>query len=69
MDRNPYAITWEILRCITGISFLVIQNDWFGASAYFNPAPYLIAGYFIISIFTTYWLSVQQRKEDRQVQM
>ena len=68
MDRNPYAIVWEFIRCVTAISFLVIQKDWFGASTYFNPTLYILAGYFIISLLVTFLLATRHFKEDRQLQ-
>jgi sterol desaturase/sphingolipid hydroxylase (fatty acid hydroxylase superfamily) len=66
MDRNPYAIGWEILRSGLGISFLVSQNDWFGASRYLGTIIYVLGAYFIISIFVTGLFSYKHYKEDRR---
>ena len=67
MDRNPYAIGWEILRCGIGIGFIVYQDDWFGASVYLTPIKYIVAGYFILSVVITGWFVYKNYKEDRQL--
>jgi hypothetical protein len=65
MDRNPYAIAWEIIRSSMGIAFLIDQGDWFGISNYFSPAIYTIGGYFIVSITVTGWFVIKHKKEDQ----
>jgi sterol desaturase/sphingolipid hydroxylase (fatty acid hydroxylase superfamily) len=67
MDRNPYAIVWETIRSATGLAFIIGQDDWFGASGYFEPAKYVIGAYFIISIIVTAWIAYNSYKEDRLV--
>ena len=67
MDRNQYAIIWELFKSGLGLGFLYQQNDWFGASTYFSGAVYFFAAYFIISILVTGWFVVKHRKEDRLV--
>ncbi len=66
MDRNPYAIFWEGLRCCFGGWLLFNQGDWFGASGYFSPIQYVLAGYFIISFLVTGWFVIKHRREDRK---
>jgi sterol desaturase/sphingolipid hydroxylase (fatty acid hydroxylase superfamily) len=65
MDRNSYAIVWEMIRSATGLAFVIGQDDWFGASAYFEPAKFVVGGYFIVSIFVTGWMVYNSYKEDR----
>jgi len=65
MDRNPYAIGWEILRSGLGIAFLVYQNDWFGASQYLHSIKYILGSYFIISVVVAAWFVYKHSKEDR----
>jgi sterol desaturase/sphingolipid hydroxylase (fatty acid hydroxylase superfamily) len=65
MDRNPHAIFWEIARSGLGIGFLIYQNDWYGASAYFEPIKYILGGYFILSIIITGWFVIRHKKEDQ----
>lgn len=64
MDRNPYAIFWEMARCGLGLLFLFNQDDWFGMTHYFVPAVYILKAYFIVSVLITGWLVIKHRKED-----
>ena len=65
MDRNATAIFWEAARCGLGIFFLYTQDDWFGASAYDTMVPYLLLGYFIVSLVITAWFVITHRREDQ----
>jgi sterol desaturase/sphingolipid hydroxylase (fatty acid hydroxylase superfamily) len=67
MDRNPYAIGWELLRSGMGIGILVMQRDWFGASGYTSIVSYVLAAYFILSILVTGWFVNRHYKEDAVV--
>jgi len=50
MDKAKYGIPSEIIRCIFGLSLMYFQGgDWFGISAHFEWAKYLLGGYFFIS--------------------
>jgi sterol desaturase/sphingolipid hydroxylase (fatty acid hydroxylase superfamily) len=66
MDRNQSAVIWEIIRSGLGLSFLYLQNDWFGAGIYSQMATYFLVAYFIISIAVTGWFVMKHRKEDQQ---
>jgi len=66
MDRNPYAIGWEILRCGLGTGFLMDQNDWFGASQYIASIKYILGAYFIISVLVTAGFVYKHFKEDQR---
>lgn len=65
MDRNRYALAWEILRAGFGLGLLSYQNDWFGATHLFAYSKYILAIYFPISILVTAWFVYQHEKEDR----
>ncbi len=67
MDRNQYAIVWEILRSGLGLYFLYVQDDWFGANSYLSSATYILGAYFILSIVVTGWFVMKHAKEDRLV--
>ena len=69
MDRNTSAIVWECIRGSIGLSFLLIQNDWFGAGNYLPTAKFILGAYFIISIFVTGWFVLKHKKEDRQISL
>lgn len=64
MDRNRYAIVWEILRSGLGLYFLYSQDDWFGASQWLSSIKYILGAYFILSIIVTGGFAIKHRKED-----
>ena len=66
MDRNRYAIVWEILRSGLALYFLYDQNDWFGISQWME-LKYVLAGYFILSVVVTGWFVVKHNKEDLEL--
>jgi hypothetical protein len=65
MDRNPWAVFWEGLRCAVGIAFIVFQDDWFGASAFLLVIKYLVGSYFLLSFLITGWFVLKHRREDQ----
>jgi alkylglycerol monooxygenase len=65
MDRNSYAIVWEILRGVFGIAIIYRQGDWFGISAFAVWMNYVLVAYFIMSIIITALFSAQHRREER----
>ena len=67
MDRNRYAIAWELLRSGFGIAILVQQGDWFGMRNYWDPARYIVTAYFILSIITTGWFVYSNYREDSRL--
>lgn len=66
MDRNFYAIIWEILKNSIGLVFIYQQGDWFGASTIIPGIQYMLTGYFMLSIIITTYFVVRHRKEDQQ---
>lgn len=69
MDRNPFAIIWELIKNIFGIVLLNIQSDWFGASSTIPNINYLLIGYFILATLVTGWFVYQHHLEDRQLSL
>ncbi len=67
MDRNQYAVIWEITRSGFGIVILIQQGDWFSAGSYFDAAKYILGSYFIISVFITGWFVYTHYKEDHRL--
>jgi len=67
MDRNQYAIVWEIIKSGLGLYFIYQQGDWFGAGIYLSSIQYILAGYFILSIAVTGWFIYLHYKEDKQL--
>ena len=64
MDRNRYAIIWEVIRSGLGLYFLYDQGDWFGLSQWLISVKYMLAAYFTLSILATGWFVVRHWKED-----
>ena len=63
MDRNKYAIIWEVLRSGLGLYFIYSQNDWFGASQWAD-VRYSLTAYFIFSLAISGWFAYKHMKED-----
>lgn len=64
MDRNPWALFWEVARSSLGLVFLLQQNDWFGSGTYFSPVFYALGTYFVLSLIVTVSFVIKHRKED-----
>ena len=64
MDRNQYAIVWEGIRSGLGLTFLFMQDDWFGANTFVSTIKYILGAYFILSITITGWFVMKHKKED-----
>ncbi|MDP4264305.1 MAG: sterol desaturase family protein [Bacteroidota bacterium] len=67
MDRNRYAIGWELAKNILGAAIIYRQGDWFGASAYSPWISYALVAYFILSTIITASFVYQHYKEDRKL--
>lgn len=65
MDRNPYALFWEVIKNGLGIFMIYKQGDWFGSSRYSPWAGYALIAYFILSTIITGWFVYRHRKEDK----
>jgi sterol desaturase/sphingolipid hydroxylase (fatty acid hydroxylase superfamily) len=66
MDRNRYAIVWEILKNAFGIAIIYRQGDWFGAGNFLPWISYILIAYFIISTVVCSWFVYRHYKEDYQ---
>lgn len=64
MDRNKYAIVWEVIKNSFGIAVILQTGDWFGASVLSGSIKYLIAFYFLASTMITLWFVQRHTKED-----
>lgn len=66
MDRNQYAVIWEVIRSGLGILLIYQQGDWFGASSRIPGIQYVLTGYFMLSTIITAYFVIKHRKEDQQ---
>jgi len=51
MDRKNYAVWIEVVRGLGGLVLIFFTNDWFGIDNYLALGSYLVALYFLITIF------------------
>jgi alkylglycerol monooxygenase len=57
MDRNPYALMWEMVKNIFGLAIIYYTGDWFKSNSQLPGLHYAMIGYFILSsIVTTYFV-------------
>jgi alkylglycerol monooxygenase len=67
MDRNKYAIVWEVIKNSLGIAILLQTGDWFGAAAFSPVLKYIVGAYFLLSTMVTLWFVMKHAKEDERV--
>lgn len=51
MDRVGYAIWIEVFRGVAGLALIYWTNDWFGIDSFWAMGSYLVALYFVVTIF------------------
>ena len=51
MDRKNYAVWIEVIRGMGGMVLIYLTNDWFGLNEYLSIGSYIVALYFLITIF------------------
>lgn len=69
MDRNPYALVWEAIRSVLGLTLIYRQGDWFGAAVFLPGVQYVVAGYFILSLLVSVYFAVRHYREDFKFQL
>jgi alkylglycerol monooxygenase len=65
MDRNRYALFWEVFKNIFGCVIIYETGDWFGASAFVPGINYSIVAWFIVSTLVTAWFVFIEFKPNR----
>nr|WP_297784661.1 sterol desaturase family protein [uncultured Allomuricauda sp.] len=51
MDRKSYAVWIEVIRGVGGLVLIYFTNDWFGINTHFSMGSYIVALYFLVTIF------------------
>ena len=51
MDRKKYAVWIEVFRGVAGLALIFFTKDWFGIDSFLSMASYLVAIYFLTTIF------------------
>ena len=70
MDGNRYAFYIELVKSLIGFFIIYYYGDWFFSSQYWPWYHYVVAGYFIISIFVTgYFAFYEMKKSDQQMSL
>jgi len=65
MDRNKYAMMWDVLKSIVGIGVIYYYGGWFGAGNYLPGINIVLIVYFIISPLIAGWFALYDfRKTD-----
>ena len=49
MDHSKQAWIWDFLKTLFGLTLLINNQDWFGASSYSSLIPYLFGIYLLLS--------------------
>ena len=64
MDRNKYAIVWEILKAVLGIYIIISSGDWFGSNKFYPGISTILIAYFFLSIAAvSAWLAFSINNE------
>ena len=63
MDRNKYAIVWEILKAVLGIYIIISLGDWFGFNKFYPGIGSILIAYFLLSIAVSAWLTFSTNNE------
>ncbi len=63
MDRNKYAIVWEILKAVLGIYIIISSGDWFGSNKFYPGISTILITYFLLSIVVSGWLAFSINNE------
>ena len=61
MDKNKYAIIWEMARDVFGISIIYYYGGWFGSLHFAAIINYILIFYFILSSATAAWFAYRHR--------
>ena len=56
MDGSKYAIIWDIVKNIIGITIVFLLGDWFGADKISSAISYVLLTYFAVSAFVAVWI-------------
>jgi len=57
MDRKHYAVYIELFRGALGLLLLLFSGDWFGLNNYITFGSWLVAIYFMITIFCGFYFT------------
>lgn len=61
MDKNKYAIIWEMARDVFGISIMYYYGGWFASLHFAAIINYILILYFILSSASAAWFAYRHR--------
>ena len=64
MDRNSFAIFWELVKNSYAILIIYKTGSWFMAEQFIHGITYLLIAYFILSTFVTVYFTISHHRED-----
>ncbi len=67
MDRNRYALFWEMVKNVFGCLVIYKTGDWFNSSIYSAAINYIIIAWFFISTFITAWFTFIEFKTEKKI--
>ena len=67
MDRNRYALPWEMVKNVLGVWLIFSMGDWFGASSVIPFSTYIVGAYFVLSTIVTAYFVLIEFKNDEQM--
>ena len=67
MDRNRYALFWEIIKNMFGCAIIYKTGDWFGAFVFFPGINYSIIAWFIVSTLVTAWFVFIEFRSEKKL--
>ena len=67
MDRNRYALPWEMVKNVLGVWLIFSMGDWFGASSVIPFSTYIVGTYFVLSTIVTAYFVLIEFKNDEQM--
>ena len=70
MDGNRHAFYLELIKSVIGLYIVYYYGDWFFSSQHWPWYHYVVAAYFVISVFATaYFAFYEMKKSDQRVSL
>jgi hypothetical protein len=64
MDGNRHAFYMELFKSLAGLYLIYVYGDWFFSSQYWPWYHYVVASYFVLSVFVTAYFAFYEMKND-----
>ena len=64
MDGNRNAFYMELIKSLAGLYLIYVYGDWFLSSQYWPWYHYIVAAYFVLSVFVTAYFAFHELKND-----